>query len=250
MVLWKFTTQASQSHQLFNRPATFQSQHLNHSLLLSWPRQPPSETHRRHPSYCCSHVAHAVPFSLTARKMNETGEWWFVVCGNRYFGAPKAHEKHLTKEGTDSKNTRCCLRDIQSLSWKLKQSLALLADFHQATARLETALDFTYHSFVSEKFETNLAQHYSGLSTVLFPLWFSRTWQHLLWPTKLSSDREVIFYKDSDIKVAAKSQRQVDVCWRTGVKWTQEITFHTLTGPFLLLWYSVIYLLCSNILPS
>lgn len=52
--------------------------------------------------------------------MNGTGEWWFVVCGNRYFGAPKAHEKHLTKEGTDSKNTRRCLRDTEVLSWKLK----------------------------------------------------------------------------------------------------------------------------------
>lgn len=130
VVLWTFTTQASQSHQLFKWPAAFQSQHLNHSLLLYWPKQPPSETYRRHPSYC-----YVVPFSLSARKMNGTGEWWFVVCGNRYFGAPKAHEKHLTKEGTDSKNTRRCLRDIEILSWKLKQSLALLTDYHQATAR-------------------------------------------------------------------------------------------------------------------
>lgn len=89
-VLWKFTTQAvgesqtSPSHQLFKCSAAFQSEGLNNSLLLYWPRQPPSKTHHRHPSYC-----YVVPFSLSARKMNGTGECWFVFGGNQYLVDPK-----------------------------------------------------------------------------------------------------------------------------------------------------------------
>lgn len=211
-MLSKFTTQAPESHQLFKCPAAFQ--HLNHSLLLSWPRQPPSETHRPHPSYC-----YAGPFSLSARKTNGTGEWWSVVCGNWYFGAPKAHEKHLTKEGTDSKNARCCLWDRESLSWKLKHSLAPLADFHQATARLETALDFTYYSFVSLK---NLRPIWRSLTQV-YPLCSSHGESAERSSTFFDlphcrPDREVILrcdiifthvfsYKDSDINVGCQGQQ-------------------------------------------
>lgn len=50
-----------------------------------------------------------------------TGIWWLV---------PKPYEKHLTKRGTGSKNTRHCLWDLQILPRKLKQSLALFTNIH------------------------------------------------------------------------------------------------------------------------
>lgn len=76
----RFTSQAvnhtSHSHPFFKCFPAFQSQLLTHNLLLYQFSQPPSPMCHPHLCYCC-----AVLFPLTSRKMNGTGESWFVWLG-------------------------------------------------------------------------------------------------------------------------------------------------------------------------
>lgn len=101
----RFTTQAvnhtPHSHPFFKCFPAFQSQHLTHNLLLYQFSQPPS-------LMCHQLISVTVAlffFPLTSRKVNGTGECWFVFSGDWDLGIYGTYEKHLTKRGTDSKNT-------------------------------------------------------------------------------------------------------------------------------------------------
>lgn len=65
------------SHPFFKCFPAFQSQRLIHNLLLYHFSQPPSLMCHPHLCYC-----YVVLFPLTGRKMNGTGECWFVFCGD------------------------------------------------------------------------------------------------------------------------------------------------------------------------
>lgn len=114
------------SHPFFKCFPASQSQRLTNSLLLYHFSQPPSEM-------CHRHLCYVVLFSWVPGKLMEQVSVGLFSVGNGIWRfAPKTYEKHLTKRGIGSKNTRHCLWDPPR---KLKQSLALFNSIYLANCK-------------------------------------------------------------------------------------------------------------------